>query len=87
LAPIFGAGGYKYTPLKCSNTNQGRELVCSTCLRINERLAYKRLTEQYRFDGEKKILENSYLKLYADGKIKSVRGSLYWKLPANRMGK
>jgi len=32
-------------------------------------------------------LENTYLKLYADGKIKSVRGSHYWKLPANRMGK
>jgi len=31
-------------------------------------------------------LENTYLKLYADGKIKSARGSHYWKLPANRMG-
>jgi len=45
-------------------------------LRINENLDYKKLTEQYRRNGEKKKLENTYLKLYADGKIKCVEATI-----------
>jgi len=54
MTPIFGAGGSKYTPLKFSNTNKGRESIYSTCLRMNESLDNKKLTEQYRRNGEKK---------------------------------
>jgi hypothetical protein len=39
----------------------------------------------YRCNGDKKILENTYLKLDANRKVKSARRGPYWRLTEKKL--